>query len=57
MDAFYLFAARWGRLLRGLVEGDPVAWIVLGVVVFLAIGIPAFKAILARKQAADSEEE
>ena len=57
MDAFYLLAARWGRLLRGLMEGDPVAWIVLGVVVFLAIGIPAFKAILARKQPPDAEDE
>ena len=30
---FDLFAARYGRLISALFEGDPVAWTVVGVVV------------------------
>lgn len=34
-----------GKLIQGLMDGDPVAWTITGVVVAIFIGIAVFKAV------------
>jgi hypothetical protein len=45
-----ILAARGSNLIKALMEGDPVAWIIVGAVVVVGIGLQIWKNKKAKKE-------